>query len=104
MAAENTAQRLHRAMAAYERAAAIAAEREGPVPDPGELRGAAMEHVSWSRPLAVVQAEYKASLEHPAPDLKAQQELADELQPLRQARSIMDGHYPGMGMIVTAEG
>jgi hypothetical protein len=93
MPSDGTAQRLQRAMATY--------EFSGPETDPGELRGAALEHVSWSRPLAVVMAEYKASLEHPAPDLVAQQALADELQPLRQAQSILDGHYPGMPMTVS---
>ena len=93
MPSDETAQRLHKAMRAYELA--------GPDADPGELRGAAMEHVSWSRPFDVVAAEYKASLEHPAPDLVQQQALADEIQPLRQARSIMDGLYPGMGMTVS---
>jgi hypothetical protein len=91
-----TGQRLHVAMAAYELA--------GLNTDPGELRGAAQAHISVSRPLAVVQAEYKASLEHPEPDLVAQQNLADELQPLRQAHSILEGQYPGMGMTVSTEG
>lgn len=91
-----TTQRLHHAMAAY--------ETGGPDTGPGELRGAAQAHISVSRPLNVVQAEYKASLEHPAPDLVAQQVLADELQPLRQAQSILDGQYPGMGMTVSTEG
>lgn len=88
-----SAQRLHRVMAAYEAA--------GLATNPGELRGAAQAHIGASRPLNVVQAEYKASLEHPAPDLVAQQALADELQPLRQAHSILEGQYPGMGMTVS---
>jgi hypothetical protein len=96
MRSDLTQQRLHDAMRAF--------EYSGPDADPGELRGAAQAHVSASRPLAIVQAEYKASLEHPAPDLVLQQELADELQPLRQAQSILDGAYPGTGITVTAEG
>jgi len=95
MPSDKTAQWLHRAMASY--------ESSGPEMDPGEMRGAAEAHIGASRPLAVVQAEYKASLEHPAPDLVLQQALADELQPLRQAQSILDGRYPGMPMIVSTE-
>lgn len=93
MPSDDTTQRLHRVMADYELAGLTA--------DPGELRGAAEAHIGVSRPLNVVQAEYKASLEHPAPDLAAQQKLADELQPLRQAHSILEGRYPGMGMTVS---
>lgn len=93
MQADQTSHRLQDAMSAYESA--------GPAADPGELRGAAQAHVDASRPYAVVAAEYKASLEHPAPDPAVQQQLADELQPLRQALSVLAGTYPGAGLIVT---
>lgn len=93
MPSDDTTQRLQQVMAGF--------EVSGLNTDPGELRGAAQAHISVSRPLAVVQAEYKASLEHPEPDLVLQQRLADELQPLRQAHSILEGQYPGMGMTVS---
>ena len=88
--------RLHQAMSDY--------LLLGPAADPGRMRGAAQAHVTASRPLNVVQAEYKAALEHPIPDPVQQQALADELQPLRQAQSILDGAYPGTGLTVTAGG
>jgi hypothetical protein len=72
-----------------------------PAASPEPIRLAASEHIAVSRPYAVVAAEYKASLEHPVPDPALQQQLAEELQPLRVALSILDGRYPGMGLIVT---
>jgi hypothetical protein len=91
-ASEETRAALYDAMTAYQRA--------GPSADPDALQAAAGAHVTASRPYIVVAAEYKASLEHPAPDLAAQQRLAEELQPLRQALSILDGARPGDGVTV----
>jgi hypothetical protein len=56
------------------------------------LVSAAIQHLSSSRPLDDVLADYTAALD--SGDTAAAQAYADELEPLRTAQRITEGHLP----------